>query len=71
MPIYEYRCEKCGERFEEYLPASTAPAPPCPGCSNAEVTRVYSGFATEWKSPLVNWHRMPGKWGTPPPKKVF
>jgi putative FmdB family regulatory protein len=71
MPIYEYRCEKCGERFEEYLTTSTAPAPPCPTCASGEVARLYSEFGTKWRSPLVNWHRMPGKWGTPPPKKVF
>jgi putative FmdB family regulatory protein len=62
MPIYEYRCDRCEERFEEFLSSSTAVAPPCPACGCAEVTRVYSQFATEWKPSLVNWHRMPGKW---------
>jgi putative FmdB family regulatory protein len=62
MPIYEYRCDDCREKFEDYLTSSTAPAPPCPACGSAGVTRVYSSFATEWKPSLVNWHRMPGKW---------
>jgi len=61
MPVYEYRCEQCEERFEELLPSSTAPEPPCPSCGAAEVIRVYSQFATEWKPSIVNWHRMPGK----------
>jgi putative FmdB family regulatory protein len=71
MPIYEYRCEECGQEFEEYLRTSTSPAPTCPGCSGAEVRREYSQFATKWKPSLVNWHRMPSKWGNPPPKKFF
>lgn len=62
MPVYEYRCERCDERFEELLPSSTAPMPPCPSCGGADVTRVFSQFATEWKPSIVNWHRMPGKW---------
>lgn len=61
MPVYEYRCGRCDERFEELLPSSTAPAPNCPSCGAAEVTRLYSAFATEWKPSIVNWHRMPGK----------
>jgi putative FmdB family regulatory protein len=31
MPIYEFRCSDCGERFEE-LVATSAPAPECPAC---------------------------------------
>ena len=61
MPIYEYRCERCDELFEELLPSSTSPAPPCPACGAPEATRVFSQFATEWKPSIVNWHRMPGK----------
>jgi putative FmdB family regulatory protein len=61
MPVYEYRCEQCDERFEELLRSSTTPAPSCPSCGGAAVTRVYSQFATEWKPSIVNWHRMPGK----------
>ena len=70
MPIYEYRCEACESRFEEYLSTSTAPAPACPSCASREVSRVYSPFATEWRPSIVNWHRL-GSWGAKPPKKVF
>ena len=59
MPIYEYRCEKCDERFEEYLSASTKPAPPCPKCDSADVKRLMSPIRTEWLPSDVNWHRMP------------
>lgn len=71
MPIYEYRCEACGETFEEYLRASTDPAPPCPACSSGKVDRVWSPFATEWKPSIVNWHRVGSSWGSKPPKKNF
>ena len=71
MPIYEYRCEACKEAFEEYLPASTAPAPPCPACGSTRVDRRWSSFATEWKPSIVNWHRVGASWGAKPPKKNF
>jgi putative FmdB family regulatory protein len=71
MPIYEYRCEACETQFEEYLRASTDPAPHCPGCGSKRVERVYSQFGTKWRSPLVNWHRVGTSWGQKPPKKVF
>ncbi len=59
MPIYEYRCEKCEERFEEYLSSSTKPAPPCPKCGSTDVVRLVSPFATEWRPSAINWHRAP------------
>jgi len=31
MPIYEFECKKCGNRFEELLSA-TAESPACPEC---------------------------------------
>lgn len=71
MPIYEYDCDACHARFEEYLTVSTAPAPPCPECGSETVTRVFSAFATEWKPSIVNWHRVGSSWGAKPPKKVF
>ena len=59
MPIYEYRCEKCGERFEEYLSVSSKPAPPCPTCSSEKTNRLMSQINTEWLPSNVNWHRFP------------
>lgn len=57
MPIYEYRCESCEARFEEYLSTSDKPAPPCPRCGAPEVERMMSGFATEWLPADVKWNR--------------
>jgi putative FmdB family regulatory protein len=62
MPIYEYRCEKCDERFEEYLTASDKPAPPCPKCKSAKVTRLWSPINTEWKPSDVAWDRVGRSW---------
>lgn len=43
MPVYEYRCRRCGADFEKYLPSSgTAVA--CPACQSAEVMRKLSVF---------------------------
>jgi putative FmdB family regulatory protein len=65
VPIYEYRCDGCETRFEEYLPLSTSPPPRCPRCASGEVVRVFSTFATEWLPGDVAWHRLPGKHDLP------
>ncbi len=45
MPIYEFTCDQCQERFEELVSASEAGGVTCPACGCAEVTRVFSSFA--------------------------
>jgi putative FmdB family regulatory protein len=62
MPIYEYRCNSCGERFESYLSLSTKPPPPCPKCGSTEVTRLWSRINTEWLPSSVDWDRVGRKW---------
>ena len=43
MPIYEYRCTQCGEKFEKLvLNASQSIA--CPACSSALVEKLFSRF---------------------------
>jgi putative FmdB family regulatory protein len=32
MPIYEYRCKKCGATFEKIVMSKSAKAPTCPKC---------------------------------------
>jgi putative FmdB family regulatory protein len=39
MPIYEFQCEKCGERFEELVAAGTESLA-CSACGSAETIRV-------------------------------
>lgn len=62
MPIYEYRCTKCEERFEEFLSSSTNPAPPCPKCGAADVERLLSQINTEWLPSDVAWDRVGRSW---------
>jgi len=50
MPIYEFECEGCGERFEE-LVAAGAESLPCPACGSARTRRLLSGFAPPGRQP--------------------
>ena len=45
MPIYEYRCENCGHRFEALLSSSTDEAV-CPKCAGTNLSRLMSSFST-------------------------
>jgi len=46
MPIYEYRCRKCGETFEELVLGSNGGASiKCRACSSRRVQKVLSAFA--------------------------
>ncbi|HEU4738927.1 MAG TPA: zinc ribbon domain-containing protein [Solirubrobacterales bacterium] len=40
MPIYEFECEECGERFEELVGAEAVAA--CPACRSERTRRLYS-----------------------------
>ena len=42
MPTYQYRCEKCGKRFErtETISEHVAVKPQCPECGSKKVTFV-------------------------------
>ncbi|HEX6349543.1 MAG TPA: zinc ribbon domain-containing protein [Candidatus Dormibacteraeota bacterium] len=47
MPIYEYRCAKCGKRSSALLPRWDAPDPPCRHCGARRLQRLVSTFATQ------------------------
>ena len=61
MPIYTYRCEDCGVRFERNQKFSDAPLTRCPECGKKALRKVYtpvgivfkgSGFySTDHRSP--------------------
>jgi putative FmdB family regulatory protein len=43
MPIYDYRCRGCGERFELIVLKGTVIA--CPSCQSQDLEQQVSGFA--------------------------
>lgn len=47
MPIYEFECGSCGERFEELTSADATP--PCPRCAAADARRLISLVAPPLK----------------------
>ncbi len=61
MPIYEYRCPDCDERFEE-LARNPDVIVPCPSCGAAEAERllsVFAGVGGSRTSPAPDYSRMP------------
>ncbi|HTR20090.1 MAG TPA: zinc ribbon domain-containing protein [Gemmatimonadales bacterium] len=46
MPIYEYRCAKCGHEFSETMPISEhgSRRPTCPKCGARNVEPEFSAF---------------------------
>ena len=47
MPLYEYRCDRCGEVFEKLRRMSDADdQTECPRCESAGARRILSSFAT-------------------------
>ncbi|KJS11538.1 MAG: FmdB family transcriptional regulator [Peptococcaceae bacterium BRH_c8a] len=45
MPIYEFRCNKCGHRFEKLCPmGENGEKMQCPACTAPAPKRVMSGF---------------------------
>ena len=42
MPIYEYRCEKCGYEFETMQKVSEAPLQTCPQCTEDALRKKIS-----------------------------
>jgi len=48
MPIYEFRCENCGEVFEK-LQRMDEDYPPCPNCGSFDVMKLPSIFGFQDK----------------------
>jgi putative FmdB family regulatory protein len=51
MPIYEYACPGCGERFEK-LVRRFGEAVSCPSCASADVEKQLSVFAVATSAPI-------------------
>ena len=50
MPIYEYRCEKCGE-VTEHLALGKAEKPVCKGCGSDDLVKLMSAANVGASSP--------------------
>ncbi len=51
MPLYEYRCEKCGEKFETLISLNKISDPvECIKCGSKETTRLLSSFSASSSS---------------------
>ena len=47
MPIYEYRCTTCNEKFEEFQSiGATNENLTCPNCGTPRPERLFSAFAS-------------------------
>ena len=45
MPIYEYKCQSCGNVFEHLLRTRSEKTPDCPDCGAAEPRKLFSSFS--------------------------
>ena len=47
MPLYEYRCNECGEEFERMVRISETEKPlECPRCGSNQTSKQISQFAS-------------------------
>lgn len=46
MPLFEYICRECGERFEKIIPCTKRDDVECPHCGTERAERQLSTFAT-------------------------
>lgn len=54
MPIYEYKCNACGHRFEKLRKISDEPLKDCPKCSQPEVVKLVSAAGFQLKG--TGWY---------------
>lgn len=45
MPLYEFKCDKCGHRFEVLMSGSSENPKACPSCGAAAPQKLFSSFA--------------------------
>jgi len=51
MPIYEYKCQECGEVFDKLVRSTAAKAEvECPKCGGKECKKSFSLFGTSSSS---------------------
>jgi putative FmdB family regulatory protein len=52
MPVYEYRCAACGERFDRLVPSAERAVARCPRCGG-RTERLLSTFAVGKSHPVA------------------
>jgi putative FmdB family regulatory protein len=50
VPLYDFECGRCGERFETYAAESARPT--CPACGTPDARRLLSPFAGPFTTAL-------------------
>jgi len=45
MPTYDYECDACGHRFEQFQPITAKPVRKCPKCGKSKVRRLIGSGA--------------------------
>lgn len=55
MPIYEYKCKKCGHTFGMLQPITAGrTGTPCPYCGSTDTERVISRFSSVAEGKFCN-----------------
>ncbi|GIV15403.1 MAG: hypothetical protein KatS3mg022_0838 [Armatimonadota bacterium] len=67
MPIYEFRCKGCGQKFERRLSSADVSGVTCPQCGSSEVSRLISLFFSPKSSQDVGVVGCDRCAGNPPP----
>ena len=56
MPIYEYRCRQCGEKFDKLVRCTTDETElSCPSCGSEQTEKLLSVFGTSGFSTTPNF----------------
>lgn len=54
MPIFEYRCDECNLKFEEFRSLSNTKPVQCPNCESEQTSKLFSTFASCGVGDLTN-----------------
>lgn len=71
MPIYRFRCVRCGTEFRELMGYGDGSEVSCPGCGGKEVERMLPRFGVIYKGSgfYTTEYRRKGDGGSPEGKK--
>jgi len=79
MPTYEYKCPKCGTRFEKFQKITAKPGAPCPKCGTTAERQLSGGvgvvfkgsgfYETDYKRPSEKARRSQSEGEKPPAPK--